>query len=72
MEIRMKMISLVPHEYAGVQLNKDDEFDAEERDVPILSALGRAMVCERQNYATRDLVAGMMPSRSRRSGAKAH
>ncbi len=66
----MKMKSLQPHEYAGRKLNAGDEFDCEEKDVKLLTALQRAEAIARepQGYLTRDMSAGSpQPYNTKRS-----
>lgn len=64
------MISLVSHEYAGVQLSEGERFEAEDRDVSILCALGRASVLNGQNYSTRDMNADPVRMRGRRGAQR--
>jgi hypothetical protein len=40
----VRMISKKPHTYAGRDWNEGDEFDCEERDVHLLTVLGRGEV----------------------------
>ncbi len=40
----MKMITKIPHQYAGRELSEGDEFDCEDDHVVLLTVLGRAEV----------------------------
>lgn len=67
-----KRISKVAHEYAGRQLSKGDEFECEQQDIPLMSALGRIEPEEgEEGYQTRDMRAGKPAGYKRKNLAAA-
>lgn len=52
----MLMVCTQPHQYDGRQLSEGEEFEAEDRFVPLILALGRAVVAQQsQTYRTREM-----------------
>lgn len=65
-----KMKTKERHQYGGRWLEVDEEFDAEEAHVKLLTAMGRAAVIPTGNYETRNMDASgnggnSYPTRSR-------
>lgn len=63
----VRMVTTLPHVYAGKSLAVDDEFDCEKPHVHVMETLGRARKKEapaQQQYQTRDMTAA--PKRRRR------
>lgn len=66
----MKVKTLRPHPYGGVERMPGEEYDMEERFYEVMAAMGNVVYVDTLNYRTRDLTA-QEPKKYRRRDLQA-